>query len=325
MCPQIAQNILRALQGNGEILVRLFDLVRGDGAGRVVGHRCGFDDDVALLAAGRDGLEHLLGRDDGHKFGIGRRHQVGGAGDQCHLRAAGRGCLGNGIAHFAGGAVGEIPHRVQRLPRGTGGHQNPETGHVLFVGQCVQNRLQKHLRLRHLSFADDSTGQSALRRLHQLPAVVPQPQQIILRHRIFIHPRVHGGRGDFGTVTGQNSGCQHVVRQAVGQLGQHIGRGGGNNDKVGLVRQGDMFRLMLKITVKSIDRDLVPSQGFKGQGRDELRGIARHEHMDIGMLLDQCGGKICRLIGRDAAADAKQYGFSFEHGKNTSISEVFSI
>ena len=111
----------------------------------------------------------------------------------------------------------------------------------------------------------------------------------------------------------------------MGQLGQHIGRGGGNNDKVGLVRQGDMFRLMLKITVKSIDRDLVPSQGFKGQGRDELRGIARHEHMDIGMLLDQCGGKICRLIGRDAAADAKQYGFSFEHGKNTSISEVFSI
>ena len=123
----------------------------------------------------------------------------------------------------------------------------------------MKHRLQQLLRLRHLPLPHGPAGQASAGRLHNLPAVPPQEGQVILGNRILIHAGVHGGRGDFGTVTGQNSGCQHVVRQAVGQLGQHIGRGGGDDDKVGLVRQGDMFRLMLKITIKSIDRDLVPS------------------------------------------------------------------
>ena len=64
-----------------------------------------------------------------------------------------------------------------------------------------------------------------------------------------------------------------------------------------------------------IHQAFMVSQGLESDGMNEIRGVFRHDHMNVGVKLHQHTGQVCRLIGRDAAADAKQYGFSFEHGK----------
>ena len=205
---QKGQDIVGPLQLEGEIgsVPRLFDLVPCHLSGAVVGHGGGFDDDVLLGGAAGDRFKHLPGGDDVHHVYIRGLFAVGGTGDQGDLGPAGGGGLCDGVAHLAGGVVGEVAHRVQGLLGGTGGDQHPQAFHVLFVGQGVEDTFQQILRLGHLALAHRAAGQMAAGRLHDLPAVAAEGGQVILGHRVFIHLGVHGGGGDFGAVAGQNGG-----------------------------------------------------------------------------------------------------------------------
>ncbi|MPN10427.1 hypothetical protein SDC9_157722 [bioreactor metagenome] len=212
--------------------------------------------------------------------------------------------------------VGEIAHRVQGLPGRTGGDQHPKPAHILLVGKGVEHGLQQVLRLRHLALTHGAAGQTPAGRFHDFPAVVPQQVQIVLGDPVIVHTGVHGRGGDLGAVAGQHGGGQHVVGQAVGQLSQHVGRGGRHQDQVGLVGQGDMLYLVLVSSVEGIYHGPVSGEGLEGQRGDKFGGVGRHQHMDVCPLLYQGGRQPRRLKAGDAAGDTQQHSFSVQHIQN---------
>ena len=79
-----------------------------------------------------------------------------------------------------------------------------------------------------------------------------------------------------------------------------------------------MLHLIGVVAVKGVGDGAVARQMLKGQRANELRGVLRHDDMYVAVLLDQGGGQGRGLIAGDAARDAQQHGFSFQHG-NSSI------
>ena len=99
----------------------------------------------------------------------------------------------------------------------------------------------------------------------------------------------------------------------MGQLRRHIGGGRGHDDQIGTGGQGDVLHLMGEIAVKGIHHGPPSRQLFKDQGSDKFRGVLRHDDFHIGVLLDQSRCQSGGLVCGDAAADAQQDGFSFQH------------
>ena len=95
-------------------------------------------------------------------------------------------------------------------------------------------------------------------------------------------------------------------------FGDHIGGGRGDEDQIRLFRQRHMGHVILEIPGKGIHHAAVVGQGFKGQGSDELRGVFRHDHMNLRPRFSQTAGHIGHFIGGNAAADAQKDAFSLQ-------------
>ena len=121
---------------------------------------------------------------------------------------------------------------------------------------------------------------------------------------------VHGRGHQLGAGGGQGDGGEHVIGQAVGQLGDDVGGGRRDEHEVGGVGQRDMGHIVLEIAVEGIDDAAAVGEGLKDQRRDELGGVSGHEHMDIRPALGQRMGHIGHLVSRDAAGDAQHDGFA---------------
>ena len=178
------------------------------------------------------------------------------------------------------------------------------------MGQIVEDDLQQHLRLWHLSLAHGAAGQIPAGRLYHLPAIVPQDIQVVLGHRVLVHLGVHGRHHNFGAVAGQHGGGQHIVRQAVGQLGDDVGGGRRDHHQVRLVGHGDMLHLEGEIPVEGVHQRLVAGQRLKGHRRDKLRGVLGHEHLHIAPQLHQSGSQVGHFIRGDPAGDPQHHRLS---------------
>ncbi len=77
--------------------------------------------------------------------------------------------------------------------------------------------------------------------------------EVILGDGVFEHVGVHGGRDQLGAGRGQRDGGQHVVGLTVGQLGDNVGRGRGNEHQICRVGKADMGHVVLEVAVKRID------------------------------------------------------------------------
>ena len=146
----------------------------------------------------------------------------------------------------------------------------------------------------------------------QIPATqyFIQRGEVVLRDGVFQHAGVHGGGDQLGAFGRQHHGGEHIVGDAVGHFGDHVGRGGGHQDHVGLFGQRDVGDLELEVAVKGVHHALVTGQGLKGDGSDELGGVFGHDDLHIGPQLAQCAGHIGHLIGGNAAADAQKDAFA---------------
>lgn len=71
-------------------------------------------DDILLPAAGQHGVIQALRRGDRYQLHALRRSDMHRSGEQCNPRAAVTRGLGQGVAHLAGGVIGEIAHRSMR-------------------------------------------------------------------------------------------------------------------------------------------------------------------------------------------------------------------
>ena len=159
-----------------------------------------------------------------------------------HIRTPEHGRVGDGIAHFAAGMVGEIAHRVERLLGGAGGDENPKALKILLTGENGLNSVIDVVRLGHFSLAHCAAGEMAGQRLHDDIAPLPQHGEILLGGGIFVHIGVHGGHQQLGAGAGQCGSGQKIVGQPPAELGDDIGRSRGNDQQVGLTPEGKRLR-----------------------------------------------------------------------------------
>ena len=111
----------------------------------------------------------------------------------------------------------------------------------------------------------------------------------------------------------------------MGYLGNHVGRGRGDKHQVGALGQGDVLHLMGEAAVKGVHHGAVPGELLKGQRGDEPGGVVGHDYLHAGVQLDQGGGQRGGLIGGDAAGDAQQNGFPFQHDKSPPSNKLLRL
>jgi hypothetical protein len=101
------------------------------------------------------------------------------------------------------------------------------------------------------------------------------------------HIHVHRGRHEDRRRGGQVEGGQEVVGDAVRELGQNVGRGRSDDQRVGPLRLADVFdgRVISAAggsgIVPQAGNDLVAGERGKRERLHELAGRLGHDHMNF--------------------------------------------
>lgn len=120
-------------------------------------------------------------------------------------------------------SIGEEADRIQRLARGTAGHQGADADQPAPLGKERFQRRQQFLRLGHPAGTVFAARHVALVRPHETDAATGERRQVGLRCRVSPHPHVHRRGGDHRLVGGQQHRCRQIVGKAGGHPRQEIG------------------------------------------------------------------------------------------------------
>ena len=215
---------------------------------------------------------------DADHLDAGRIGQVGRPADERHLGAERRGLGGDRRALLAGGAVGDVAHRIDRLVRRPAGDEHVAAGERAALRAVPSPTVPRRAsgtqgrrwgtpssafdrlhQLRHLGEAAGA-GLAALGHLadvgpDELHAVGLQQRHVAARRRMEPHARVHGGRHQHRLVGGHQHAGGEIVGMAAGHLGQQVGGGRRHHDQVGLARQADVADLALVVEVEQLGED----------------------------------------------------------------------
>ena len=254
---------------------RLLDLLFAGIGDAPIGDRGGKDRDIGGQRA-LDGRQHVARAFDMHRVHAGRIGNVDRPADQRHL---GAGCCRrccDGVALLAGGAVGDIAHRIDRLVGRAGGDQ-----HALAL-----ERLRRP-RARAICLpARRSPVGSAMRPRPRSPASAISPSLGPMKAKpsatscarlrcvaLFAHicGFMAGASSTFALVA-SSTAVARSVGQAAGDLGHQVGGAGRHHDQVGLARQANMADVELVRGIEQIGEDALAGDGAGRERRDEMLG-----------------------------------------------------
>ena len=146
-----------------------------------------------------------------------------------------------GDAHLARRTVANESHRVDRLVRGAGGDDDALARQVLRHGvEHLTDSLDDVLGLAHAARVHVAARKVAAAGSHHVNAAVAQRGHVGLCGRCLPHAIVHGRCDHDGARRGKQRGGDEVVGDAVGHLGDDIGRRGRHDHQIGLLRKRDM-------------------------------------------------------------------------------------
>ena len=137
-----------------------------------------------------------------------------------------------------------------------------------------------------------------------------QPLQIVLHNGVVVHIVVHGRAYKLFAGAGHDGGGEHIVRNAPGELTNHIGRGGSHHHQICLLGKGHVLYAVLKVPIEGVNEALGTGEGLEGDGVNEVGGVFRHEHLHMAVKLSEHSGKIGNFIGGNAAGYSQNNGFS---------------
>ena len=237
------------------------------------------------------------------------------AADENDLGAAAVRGFGQRVAHLAAGAVAEEADGVESLARAAGGDEHDFAGQIVAAAKSAEDRAGDGLGLGHAARAHHAAGQLARSRLDDAHAALAEDFEVGLRGRMLPHVHVHGGGDQDRRRRGQVEGGEEVVGNAVGELGQDVGRGGGDDQRVGPLRLADVLDAVLfgggfvgavpgARVVPQAGDDLVAGERGEGERLDESRGRPGHDHMDLKSLALQGAHQFRRFIRGNSAGDA---------------------
>ena len=235
---------------------------------------------------------------------------VTGPGDQGHPRPGGCRRLGDGVALAAGGAVGEVAHRVDRLMGRAGGHQHMAAGKDRFHRR--QDPFGRGDDLQRFGHAPrpglSGFGHLAGSRADEMDAVALQRLDVPLCGGMRPHGRVHRRRQQHRNARGKQHGTGKVVRLAARHLRHQVCGRRRHHDQPRLARQADMADVLLVRSVEEFAEDATAGERADRKRRHELlRSFGHHGTHAIAPLL-QAADQVERLVGGNAAADDEQDG-----------------
>lgn len=134
------------------------------------------------------------------------------------------------------------------------------------------------------------------------------------------HLGVHGGREDDRTAGGEQGVREEVVGDAVGRLGEHVGRRRGHDDEVGVLPDADVGHL---VDVRpDLGGDGVAGERGPGGGADEVQGRLGRYDAYVMTGLGQPTQQLTGLVRGDAATDP-QYDLGLVH-RASPLSKTFN-
>ncbi len=168
-------------------------------------------------------------------------------------------------------------------------------------GQHAATDLEDLRRVGQPALAGVDAGEPADGGLDDDGAAAAERGHVLLGGRVLPHLGVHGGREDDRAAGGQERVGEQVVGEAVGGLGEHVGRGGRDDHQVGVLADADV-RYLVDV-VPDLRRDRVAGQGGPGRGADEVQRGGGGHHADVVARLREPSQQLTGLVGGDAAAD----------------------
>lgn len=247
-----------------------------------------------------------------HAHGIGHAH---GTADQRDPGAKGREGRGDGMPLPPRGAVGDIPHRIDRLMRRPAGDQDMLAGQRLRPRQHRRDGRQDDGRLGQPPGAELVARHGPLIGTDDRNAASPQRGHVRLGGRMAPHPHIHRRRHQHRLVGGEKHGGGEVVGQPGRHLGQQVGTCRHHDQKISRPRKLDVPHLVLIGQREDILEHLVLADRLQRQRRHELRpALGQHTgHLAAG-LTDQ-PDQLDRLERGNPAADDQQEALA-EHAHN---------
>ena len=111
-----------------------------------------------------------------------------------------------------------------------------------------------------------------------MDAAVAQRDHVGLRRRRLPHAIVHSRRDHNGSRRGEQRGGNEVVGDAVGHLGDDVGRCGRHDHQVGLLSERNVMDGIGRIVEQS-HRDRFIGERAEGERPHELRGMLAHDDL----------------------------------------------
>ncbi len=302
-----------------------------------VGDGGGEDGDVGRQRRAH-GLQHLARGLDAHHLHAGRIGQVGRAADERHLGAERCGLGGDRRALLAGGAVGDVAHRIDGLVRRAAGDEHMAAGEgplarvpLPLVGRVRGGGIPTvgippPLPLPHKGEGETPAGSrsppaaraprrggrgrprrarpSRRRWARRNARRRPRSRATLRRVAGWSHMRgFMAGATSTGLSVAISTAAGEVVGVAARHLGQQVGGGRRHHDQVGLAREADVADLALVVEVEQLGEDALVGQRAHRQRRDELLRRPGHDRAHADARLAQAADQLQALVGGDAAAD----------------------
>ena len=166
------------------------------------------------------------------------------------------------MALLAGGAVGDVAHRVDRLMRRAGGDQHALAlqragcGKLLFDGGGDLQRLGHAAdaalaALRHLALVGTDDGD----------AVGDELREIALRRLVRPHQRVHRRRQQDFRLGCQQHGGGKIVCVAVRHLGHQIGGRRRDDDEIAFARETNVADVEFARRIEQVGQGALAENG----------------------------------------------------------------
>ena len=90
----------------------------------------------------------------------------------------------------------------------------------------------------------------------------------------------------------------------MSQFADDISCTGSHHKQVATLGQRHMLDIEREVTIKGINDALIVGKCLERHRCDELGGVLSHNHMHIGMQLDEHRGQIGALVGSNTARNA---------------------
>jgi hypothetical protein len=189
-----------------------------------------------------------------------------------------RSAAGDGMAHLARRAIGEVADGVDGLARRARGDEDAFAGQIASRREQALERLDDGIDLRQPSPPGQPGSQLARVGLQHRHAALPQHPHIGHDGRMLPHAAVHGGGDEDRAAGGEKQRRQKVVCDSVSGLREQIGGGGRHDQGLRPLRELDVLDGIGRLRIEKVGEHRPARERPEGQRAHELFGVRRGHH-----------------------------------------------